>query len=104
MNDSLKELASSLLLQNQAENGGQTEGLEGPKYQIPLDNFFTLAVSVDCVVFGFDGADIKVLLIERGASPFRHHWALPGDLVPLAVAEPSPSEQTTRQRGSSRQP
>ena len=55
MNDSLKELASSLLLQNQADNGGQTEGLEGPKYQIPLDDFFTLAVSVDCVVFGFDG-------------------------------------------------
>ncbi len=81
MNDSLKELASSLLLQNQADNGGKTEGLEGPKYQIPLDDFFTLAVSVDCVVFGFDGEDIKVLLIERGASPFRHHWALPGDLV-----------------------
>lgn len=81
MDESLKELASSLLLQNQTGKQPAKEKLGGPKYEIPLDNFFTLAVSVDCVVFGFDGENIKVLLIERGASPFRHHWALPGDLV-----------------------
>ncbi|MFT4680072.1 MAG: 8-oxo-dGTP diphosphatase [Flavobacteriales bacterium] len=46
-----------------------------------LKKYFTLAFSIDCVVFGFDGADIKVLLIERAEDPFNGFWALPGDLV-----------------------
>lgn len=43
--------------------------------------YFTLALSIDCVVFGFDDEGIKVLLIERSAEPFNGFWALPGDLV-----------------------
>lgn len=43
--------------------------------------FFKLAVSVDCVVFGFDDDDLKILLIERGEDPFKGFWALPGNLV-----------------------
>jgi 8-oxo-dGTP diphosphatase len=39
------------------------------------------ALTVDCVVFGFDEADLKVLLIERGLEPFRGRWALPGGFV-----------------------
>ena len=27
------------------------------------------AVTVDCVIFGFDGVRIKVLLIQRGIEP-----------------------------------
>jgi 8-oxo-dGTP diphosphatase len=50
-------------------------------YQIPLENFFQTAFSVDCVVYGFDGDDLKILLIQRGAEPFKDQWALPGDLV-----------------------
>lgn len=46
-----------------------------------LSKYFTLAVSIDCVVFGFDGKDLKVLLIERGEVPFKDYWALPGDLM-----------------------
>ena len=46
MDESLKELASSLLLQNQAGKQTAKEELGGPKYQIPLDNFFTLAVFI----------------------------------------------------------
>ncbi len=46
-----------------------------------LQKYFTLAFSIDCVVFGFDGADLKILLIERGEDPFDGFWALPGDLV-----------------------
>lgn len=46
-----------------------------------LSKYFTLAVSIDCVVFGFDGEDLKVLLIERGEVPFKNFWALPGDLM-----------------------
>ncbi|MEN9302447.1 MAG: hypothetical protein RL264_876 [Bacteroidota bacterium] len=46
-----------------------------------LKEYFTLALSVDCVVFGFDDEGIKVLLIERSVDPFNGYWALPGDLV-----------------------
>lgn len=46
-----------------------------------LLRYFTLALSLDCVVFGFDGDGIKVLLIKRSADPYNGYWALPGDLV-----------------------
>ena len=39
------------------------------------------AVTVDCVVFGFDEFDLKVLLIQRDLAPFENQWALPGGFV-----------------------
>jgi 8-oxo-dGTP diphosphatase len=36
---------------------------------------------VDCVVFGFDEGELKVLLIERALEPFKRRWALPGGFV-----------------------
>src|SRR5512140_1471953 len=39
------------------------------------------AVTVDCVVFGMDEGDLKVLLIKRGLEPFLGKWALPGGFV-----------------------
>ena len=39
------------------------------------------AVTVDCVVFGLDDADLKVLLIARDREPFAGRWALPGGFV-----------------------
>jgi 8-oxo-dGTP diphosphatase len=39
------------------------------------------ALTVDCVVFGFDEGDLKVLLIERDLEPFAGRWALPGGFV-----------------------
>lgn len=41
------------------------------------------ALTVDCVVFGRDGATIKVLLIQRASPPFADHWAIPGGFVEL---------------------
>jgi 8-oxo-dGTP diphosphatase len=47
--------------------------------------FFTTAFSVDNVIFGFDDADLKILLIRRGlerhTAIYQDRWALPGDLV-----------------------
>ena len=39
------------------------------------------ALTVDCVVFGLDEQDLKVLLIQRRIPPFQHTWALPGGFV-----------------------
>jgi len=39
------------------------------------------ALTVDCVVFGLDVSDLKVLLIQRKLEPFQHAWALPGGFV-----------------------
>ena len=46
-----------------------------------LNNNFTYSISVDCVIFGYDSTDLKVLLIKRGEKPFLDYWALPGDLI-----------------------
>jgi 8-oxo-dGTP diphosphatase len=39
------------------------------------------ALTVDAVVFGFDEGELKVLLIQRGITPFKGKWALPGGFV-----------------------
>lgn len=39
------------------------------------------ALAVDCVVFGFDGNGLQILLIRRGINPFTGSWALPGGFV-----------------------
>ena len=46
-----------------------------------LGNFFKSAFTVDNVIFGFDEADLKVLLIKRGEEPYQGDWALPGHFV-----------------------
>ena len=39
------------------------------------------AVATDCVVLGFDGYELKILLIERGIEPYKGLWALPGGFL-----------------------
>lgn len=41
------------------------------------------AVTTDCVIFGFDGKELNVLLIERGLDPFKGSWALPGGFLKM---------------------
>lgn len=41
------------------------------------------AVTTDCVVFGFDGHDLKILLIERGIEPYKGCWAFPGGFLEM---------------------
>jgi 8-oxo-dGTP diphosphatase len=38
-------------------------------------------VSVDCVIFGFENFELKVMLIQHGRGPMKGQWALPGDYV-----------------------
>lgn len=37
--------------------------------------------SVDCVIFGFDKGELKILLIERAEDPYTDYFALPGNIV-----------------------
>ncbi len=41
------------------------------------------AVTTDCVIFGFDGSKIQVLLIQRGIEPFKGMWAFPGGFIKM---------------------
>lgn len=38
-------------------------------------------LATDCIIFGFDGTDIKLLLIHRGLEPMKDHWSLMGGFV-----------------------
>jgi len=39
------------------------------------------SVTTDCVIFGFDGSKLNVLLIERGIEPYKGRWAFPGGFL-----------------------
>lgn len=41
------------------------------------------AVTTDCVIFGFDGERLQVLLVERGIEPFKGRWAFPGGFLKM---------------------
>ncbi len=44
-------------------------------------DYFDIGVSVDCVIFGYEGKDLKVLIIRSDFKEFQNLNALPGDLV-----------------------
>lgn len=41
------------------------------------------AVTADCVIFGFTGTELKLLLVERGNEPYKGYWALPGGFMKM---------------------
>ena len=58
------------------------------------------AVTTDCVIFGFDGAELKVLLIERGITPYKGHWAFPGGFLnPNETAEEGARRELCEETG-----
>src|SRR5438128_1354112 len=40
-----------------------------------------LLAAVDCIIFGFDGQSIKILLIHRGLEPELGKWSLMGGFI-----------------------
>src|SRR5579871_3624063 len=40
-----------------------------------------ILVAVDCIIFGFDGFDIKLLVIQRGFKPEKNKWSLMGGFL-----------------------
>jgi 8-oxo-dGTP diphosphatase len=49
--------------------------------QTEVENTNKIALSVDCVIFGFDESKLKVLLIRSDLKKFSGKWSLLGDLV-----------------------
>src|ERR1700753_2055588 len=46
-----------------------------------LENDGIIGISVDCVIFGFDDNELKVLLIKSDFQQYENKWSLLGDLV-----------------------
>ncbi len=42
---------------------------------------YVSSLSIDCIVFGFDEGELKILLIKRAFEPLKDMWALPGGFV-----------------------
>lgn len=41
------------------------------------------SVTTDCVIFGFDGTKLNVLLVQRGIEPYKGRWAFPGGFIKM---------------------
>ena len=37
--------------------------------------------AVDCIIFGFDGQKLKILLIQRAFEPEKNNWSLMGGFI-----------------------
>ena len=49
--------------------------------QSEVESTNRVALSVDCVIFGFDENKLKVLLIRSDLKQYQGQWSLLGDLV-----------------------
>ena len=58
-------------------NGNERNGKE-PRYCYRYPH---PSVTTDCVIFGFDGRRLHVLLVQRGADPYKGRWAFPGGFL-----------------------
>jgi 8-oxo-dGTP diphosphatase len=54
-------------------------------------------LTVDCVVFGLDEEDLKIILIQRARAPYKGKWALPGGFVQIDEALEEAAERELRE-------
>ena len=59
------------------KNYTYVKGAEFP-YQYKYEH---MAVTTDCVIFTYEDWKLKVLLVRRGADPYKGEWALPGGFL-----------------------
>src|SRR6476620_1746377 len=63
-------------------NGKQVKNIKSLlAIQSEVESSNRLALSVDCVIFGFDENKLKVLLIRSDLKKYQSKWSLLGDLV-----------------------
>lgn len=44
-------------------------------------NFPRPSLTTDCLIFGYNGQSLKLLLVQRASEPFKNKWSLPGGFV-----------------------
>ena len=55
------------------------------------------ALTVDCIVFGLDDGDLKVILIQRQLPPFQGGWAIPGGFVQMSESLEEAAQRELRE-------
>ncbi len=40
-----------------------------------------ILVAIDCIIFGFDGSELKLLLVQRGLEHEKGKWSLMGGFI-----------------------
>ena len=68
-----------MLSENKLRTGKHVKTLQ--TIQSEVENTNRIALSVDCVIFGFDESKLKVLLIRSDLKKYLGKWSLLGDLV-----------------------
>lgn len=56
-----------------------------------------LLVAIDCIIFGFDGDNLKILLIKRGMEPERDKWSLMGGFVGQSESTDAAADRILKQ-------
>jgi 8-oxo-dGTP diphosphatase len=56
-----------------------------------------ILVAVDCIIFGFDGEKLKLLLIQRGFEPEKNKWSLMGGFVGTDESPEQAAERVLKQ-------
>ena len=67
---------STIASETVSKNSKTLKGL-----QTEVQSINRVALSVDCVIFGFDESKLKVLLIRSDLKKYQSKWSLLGDLV-----------------------
>ncbi|HXS55162.1 MAG TPA: NUDIX domain-containing protein [Hanamia sp.] len=67
---------STIVSETVSKNSKTLKGL-----QTEVQSINRVALSVDCVIFGFDESKLKVLLIRSDLKKYQSKWSLLGDLV-----------------------
>ncbi len=61
-------------------------------------DYFNIAISVDCVIFGFEKKELKILLIKSDLAEFANKWSLLGDFIKPAEDLDSAPYRVLKQR------
>ncbi|GAA4318821.1 NUDIX domain-containing protein [Mucilaginibacter gynuensis] len=57
-----------------------------------------ILVATDCIIFGFDGSNIKLLLVQRGIEPEIHKWSLMGGFIQPSETPDEAANRVLEQR------
>src|SRR5579862_8075317 len=57
-----------------------------------------ILVAVDCIIFGFDGWNLKLLLVQRAIEPEKHKWSLMGGFIRPSESPEDAANRVLEQR------